>query len=74
MNILQEARMKKAHYNSRRHFLANCMSGLGALSLSSMLGSDLFASPKASQNPFSGGLVPKAQNVIFLHMAGAPSQ
>lgn len=74
MNILQEAKLKQAHYNSRRHFLKDCMSGLGALSLSSMLGTDLLGGVDNSENPFTNGLLPKAKNVIFLHMAGAPSQ
>lgn len=74
MNIIKEAQLKQAHYNSRRHFLKDCMSGLGALSLSSLLGNDLLASDSAANNPFTNGLLPKAKNVIFLHMAGAPSQ
>ena len=50
------------------------MSGLGALSLSSMLGTDLLGNTTTPSNPFTNGLLPKAKNVIFLHMAGAPSQ
>jgi len=50
------------------------MSGLGALSLSSLLGNDLLGNSSLAKNPFTNGLLPKAKNVIFLHMAGAPSQ
>jgi len=50
------------------------MSGLGALSLSSLLGENILGDSPALHNSFSEGLLPKAKNVIFLHMAGAPSQ
>lgn len=53
------------------------MSGMGAFALSSLLGGDIFA---RSQTTTSGNLlglphfIPRAKHVIFLHMAGAPSQ
>jgi hypothetical protein len=65
---------------TRRHFLAKCSTGLGAMWLSS-LGQSAFgagaplvkdaARPLAPTPPLLPG---KAKRVIYLHMAGAPSQ
>ena len=79
MNIFDEAQYKKAEYNTRRHFLKKCMSGLGATALAGLSGYDLLGGASASpvENTVSKLLphfAPKAKNVIFLHMAGAPSQ
>ena len=55
---------------TRRHFFKDCAIGLGGIALSEMLnGSNASASS-------IGGLhhKPKAKNVIFLFMAGGPSQ
>ncbi len=79
MNIFDEAQYKKAEYNTRRHFLKKCMSGLGATVLAGLSGYDLLGG--ASTSPVENTVTkllphfaPKAKNVIFLHMAGAPSQ
>ena len=79
MNIFDEAQYIKAEYNTRRHFLKKCMSGLGATALAGLSGYDLLgrASASPAENAVSKLLphfAPKAKNVIFLHMAGAPSQ
>ncbi|MFK7922414.1 MAG: DUF1501 domain-containing protein [Bacteroidia bacterium] len=77
MNHFEQAYFEYARLNSRREFLKKSMTGLGAIALGSL---GLGATPltKASQSQLSGpGLphfAPKAKNVIFLHMAGAPSQ
>ena len=70
MNIINEAQYRHAHRNTRRHFLKNCMSGIGALTLGS------FLDPAFAHNDKTNGphFLPKAKHVIFLHMAGAPSQ
>lgn len=76
MNLKQEAQFRQARYNTRRHFLKQCMSGLGALTLGSFLGGDLFGKnmlPDGS-TPARPHFTPRAKHVIFLHMAGAPSQ
>ncbi len=77
-NILEEAAFKEAEHNTRRHFLRQCMSGLGALALGGMSGNLLYGQEKASQKLLQDKLIPhfapKAKRVIFLHMAGAPSQ
>jgi len=76
MSIFQEAEFRQAHYNTRRHFLKNCMSGLGGLALGSMLGGDLLANGMNQEHLSHARphFLPKAKQVIFLHMAGAPSQ
>lgn len=80
MNIANEALYRQAHFNTRRHFLKKCTSGLGALALGSLLGCRM-ESPETVESGdvirnVSTGLphfVPKAKNVIFMHMAGGPS-
>jgi len=55
---------------TRRHFFKDCAIGLGGIALSEMLNGS-----KANASSI-GGLhhKPKAKNVIFLFMAGGPSQ
>src|SRR5947209_1074804 len=60
---------------TRRQLFKNCVSGIGTVALASLLNEELFAAPVADalapKNPHFPG---KAKHVIFLHMAGAPSQ
>jgi hypothetical protein len=58
---------------TRRRFLQQCGTGMGALALSSLLGESLLAAP---QNPAAAlpHFAPKAKNIIYLFMSGAPSQ
>ncbi|WP_149273103.1 DUF1501 domain-containing protein [Pareuzebyella sediminis] len=77
MDILNEAHFRQSEYNTRRHFLKKCVTGMGAVTLGSMMGgADLFAKNLWSSQGGSGmpHFVPKAKHVIYLHMAGAPSQ
>jgi len=65
---------------TRRHFLKECGLGLGMLAMGSMWG----CKPSSKSNPIFNALNPlqpkapmfggKAKSVIYLHMAGAPSQ
>src|SRR6266404_6313925 len=64
---------------TRRHFFRNCGVGLGSVALASVLNERLFAA--ASLAPANNPLAPKpphfpakAKHVIYLHMAGSPSQ
>jgi hypothetical protein len=68
---------------TRRHFFSRCAMGLGGIALASMLNErKLFgAGPATSMSPLpnpmaphAGHFAPKAKNVIFLFMAGGPSQ
>ena len=63
---------------TRRHFFSRCGLGLGSIALASLLSDRLFAAdalklpnPLAPRSPH---FPPKAKNVIFLFMAGGPSQ
>ncbi len=61
---------------TRRHFFQNCGIGVGAIGLASLLNENLWADSPA-ENPMavrSPHYAPKAKRVVYLHMAGAPSQ
>jgi hypothetical protein len=81
--LLNEARQAELRYQTRRHFLKESAMGLGALALGSLVGCGLGSNGAPSQQAFdaSNPLAPKfphfpgkAKSVIYLHMAGAPSQ
>ncbi|GAB3645957.1 DUF1501 domain-containing protein [Echinicola sediminis] len=86
MNLFEEIEYKKAELNTRRHFLKKCLSGMGSIALGSLMGSSLSSCERASDalgslrdnaNPMKAlpsHFLPKAKRVIYLHMAGAPSQ
>ena len=62
-----------------RHFLRTCQVGIGSMALTALMGHSFWAgevlgtvtNPLAPKKP---PLNPKAKSVIYLHMAGAPSQ
>src|SRR5947209_4866928 len=64
---------------SRRWFLKECGVGLGAIALHTLMGDKLAAAPArpgGSGNPLAPRhphYAPKAKNIIYLFMAGAPS-
>src|SRR5689334_10709757 len=64
------------HAITRRHFFRDCALGLGKVALASLLteGAARAAAPLAAAG--TGGLhfPPKAKRVIYLFMAGGPSQ
>ena len=63
---------------TRRHFFNQCTMGVGSMALASLLNERLYSAPIASPtNPFAPRpphFPAKAKNVIFLFMAGGPSQ
>jgi hypothetical protein len=67
---------------TRRHFFKDCAIGLGSMALASLVNDKVFAAPGVDTpgspvNPFapkSPHFAPKAKSVIFLFMAGGPSQ
>ncbi len=84
LHLIKEARETVLRHHTRRHFLKESAMGLGALALGSLLGgcgrsksnqgaNFLFdtSNPLAPKMPMFPG---KAKSVIYLHMAGAPSQ
>ena len=80
MKLHQEAQYKQLAFHTRRHFLKTCSTGLGGMALASLFGC---GSGAASANPAEmestlmdnlSHFAPKAKRVIYLHMAGSPSQ
>jgi hypothetical protein len=82
--LAQEARVASMRFATRRHFLKESAMGLGALALGALL-PGCRSTPEAgvsdisfdAANPLSPKLphfAGRAKSVIYLHMAGAPSQ
>ncbi len=81
--LIKEANEAQIRQHTRRHFLKDCAMGFGGLALGSLLqacGSSVNNSYNIAYDP-AHPLAPKlpmfparAKNVIYLHMAGAPSQ
>src|SRR5512146_653149 len=65
-------------FETRRHFFSRCGVGLGRAALAGLLsGGSIFAAPSKTVNPIAPKpphFPARAKNVIFLFMAGAPSQ
>ena len=62
---------------TRRYFLQSAPLGLGAMALGSLLGGRAHAAPQSTENPLAPRephFAPKAKRVVYLHMAGGPSQ
>jgi hypothetical protein len=62
---------------TRRHFFRDCGVGVGKIALASLLAERLASAQRPAANPFSPRPphhAAKARNVIFLFMAGGPSQ
>src|SRR5438128_1220275 len=87
MSSLRESKAMSAERNptippllqtTRRHFFEDCRVGLGAVALSSLLNRDLHAGRSAVRNdplaPKAPHFPPRAKAVIYLFMAGGPSQ
>ncbi|MBX2815104.1 MAG: DUF1501 domain-containing protein [Saprospiraceae bacterium] len=75
MSLSKEAQLRIGAFNSRRYFLRSCFGGIGAMALGGLLHGQ--ASPSATLGTERSSIldeVPRAKRVIFLHMAGAPSQ
>lgn len=75
MNLREEI----LKYRTRRQFFKDCSTGLGTIVLASLLNDQLFAAPTAKAvtddplAPKKPHFPARAKNVIYLHMAGAPS-
>ncbi len=61
---------------TRRHFFCDSGFGIGSLALANLMGRAAAAAPAAANPmaPRKPHFAPKAKNVIYLFMAGAPSQ
>lgn len=76
MNIHEEALHASLGNYTRRHFLHTCTTGLGGMALASLLGcqgGDLLVGAAPSTDALAH-FAPRAKRVIYLHMAGSPSQ
>ncbi len=76
MNLYEE----HLKYRTRRQFFKDCGVGVGSLALASMLDERLFAAAPPAGAAADDPLAPRrphfparAKNIIYLHMAGAPS-
>lgn len=77
MNLFEELHNTHKNHLTRRQFLGKGTIGLGAVALSGLLGCKLSKEDPAEQVQKAlqlSGFDPKAKQVIYLHMAGAPSQ
>src|ERR1700749_2211307 len=80
--LVEEANHAHLHFHTRRHFLKESAMGLGALALGSLIGcktktngsSNILFDPAHPLAPKLPPFPGKAKAVIYLHMAGAPSQ
>ena len=69
--------MNTLQATTRRHFFSQCSMGLGSVALASLMNDGTLhaapspADPLAPQKPH---FPPRAKNVIYLFMAGGPSQ
>ncbi len=60
---------------TRRHFFQDCRVGIGKIALASLLcANNASAAPRGALAPKASPLPAKAKRVIYLFMAGAPSQ
>jgi hypothetical protein len=68
---------QQLQYITRRQFFSQCRLGVGAIALASLIGSPASAAPAALANPMlprQPHFKPRAKNIIYLFMAGGPSQ
>lgn len=81
--LVKEANERMIYAQTRRHFLKESAMGLGALAIGAMFGScgsrsqaghNVMFDPARPLLPKPPMFPGKAKSVIFLHMAGAPSQ
>src|SRR5262245_21435338 len=77
-----QSEIRNLQPSTRRHFFGQCGVGVGAIALNQLLARDGLAAPAATAKidpanplaPREGHFAPKIKNVIYLFMAGAPSQ
>jgi hypothetical protein len=85
--LIKEKLAREAQAKTRRHFIKECATGLGGIALSSIfMGCDPLGSNTKKSNltfterdlnpltTLSPPFNPKVKSVIYLHMAGSPSQ
>ncbi|MCA9073423.1 MAG: DUF1501 domain-containing protein, partial [Planctomycetaceae bacterium] len=70
MSVNDELLLRHLEHRTRRYFLGECATGLGALWMSQAMGSAHAAIAPVTELSHK----PRAKRVIFLHMIGGPSQ
>src|SRR6267142_1508913 len=61
-------------FATRRYFLRECWTGIGAVAVASLLNDNLFAAERDPMTPRLPQFPARAKRVIFLNMSGGPSQ
>ena len=77
MNLALELNHERQRFLTRRWFFQQCGLGLGSVALASLLGDRAGAAAAAASNPMTPRQPPlpaRTKSVIYLFMAGAPSQ
>ena len=79
MTAIPQSAIRNPHFAARRHFFQQCRVGVGAMALGSLLArtSGTAGGPIAAADPLAARpphFAPRAKSVIFLFMAGGPSQ
>ncbi len=74
MKLLQECHDKHQRLLTRRHFLRQTGLNLGAIALGGLLGCGRSGELAEARAGVQAHYRPRVKHVIFLHMAGAPSQ
>ncbi|MTB50995.1 DUF1501 domain-containing protein [Lewinella sp. W8] len=77
MDHQSEAQIRRAALNTRRLFLRQGLLGMGGLALGTLMGCGTKTPPSSSTAASLAQayrFAPRARRVIYLHMAGAPSQ
>jgi hypothetical protein len=77
--FLDQFHEQQLGFITRRHFFSKCATGVGGVALASLLNEKLFASDAilSGANPLAPRyphFTAKAKHLIYLHMAGSPSQ
>ena len=73
MNSLPPPVLDSIRSTTRRRFLQNCGTGMGALALGSLLDDRLFAADASAPLIGKPHFAPKAKNIIYLFQSGGPS-
>jgi hypothetical protein len=80
MRLHEQLKLASLSNTTRRHFLGDCIAGLGGFWFASLAAQDVSAASAIERSravplaPVAPHFAPKAKRVIYLHMAGSPSQ
>jgi hypothetical protein len=74
MNYFDQLRQESLKAITRRHFFGKCATGIGGVALASLLNDKLLSAETLALSPRGPHFPGKAKSVVYLHMAGAPSQ